>query len=85
MTELLVGSMNHYLAQSIDLGIDVSHAHVQPTGKYHYHGLPTGLLDSVKLDPSKHSPLIGWAAMASPCMQSMATAILMTQLQKFKN
>ncbi|MCA9160922.1 MAG: YHYH protein [Planctomycetales bacterium] len=54
------------LSGAIDLGIDVSHAHVQPTGKYHYHGLPMGLLDSVKLDPSKHSPLIGWAADGFP-------------------
>lgn len=54
------------LSGAIELGIDVSHAHVQPTGKYHYHGLPTGLLDSVKLDVSKHSPLIGWAADGFP-------------------
>jgi hypothetical protein len=26
------------------LGIDPHHAHVQPSGEYHYHGLPTGLL-----------------------------------------
>ena len=54
------------LSGAIALGIDVSHAHVQPNGKYHYHGLPTGLLDSVKLDPNKHSPLIGWAADGFP-------------------
>jgi YHYH protein len=54
------------LSGAIDLGIDVSHAHVQPTGKYHYHGLPTGLLDEVKLDSAKHSPLIGWAADGFP-------------------
>ena len=28
----------------IDLGMDENNAHVQPTGSYHYHGLPTGLL-----------------------------------------
>lgn len=54
------------LSGAIQLGIDISHAHVQPTGKYHYHGLPTGLLDSVKLEASKHSPLIGWAADGFP-------------------
>ncbi|MEM6470742.1 MAG: YHYH protein [Planctomycetota bacterium] len=54
------------LSGAIALGIDVSHAHVQPNGKYHYHGLPTGLLDSVKLNPSRHSPLIGWAADGFP-------------------
>ena len=31
------------LSGKIDLGIDAHHAHVQPTGAYHYHGLPTGL------------------------------------------
>lgn len=54
------------LSGAIALGIDTSHAHVQPTGKYHYHGLPTGLLDSVKLNPGEHSPLIGWAADGFP-------------------
>lgn len=54
------------LSGAIDLGIDVSHAHVQPTGKYHYHGLPTGLLDTVKLSSDKHSPLIGWAVDGFP-------------------
>ena len=54
------------LSGAIDLGIDVSHAHVQPTGKYHYHGLPTGLIDSVRVEEGKHSPLIGWAADGFP-------------------
>lgn len=54
------------LSGAIDLGIDVSHAHVQPGGKYHYHGLPTGLMDAVKLEPGKHSPQIGWAADGFP-------------------
>lgn len=54
------------LSGAIDLGIDVSHAHVQPTGKYHYHGLPTGLLDAVEVKSGRHSPLIGWAADGFP-------------------
>ncbi len=54
------------LSGTIALGIDMSHAHVQPTGKYHYHGLPTGLLDKVKLQLGTHSPLIGWAADGFP-------------------
>ncbi|MBB3208134.1 hypothetical protein FHS27_003961 [Rhodopirellula rubra] len=54
------------LSGAIALGIDVSHAHVQPTGKYHYHGLPTGLIDSVKVEAGQHSPLIGWAADGFP-------------------
>ena len=30
----------------INLGVDEHNAHVQPTGSYHYHGVPTGLLHS---------------------------------------
>jgi hypothetical protein len=29
----------------VNLGLDFNHAHVQPTGAYHYHGVPTGLID----------------------------------------
>ena len=28
----------------IDLGLDFNNAHVQPTGAYHYHGVPTGVV-----------------------------------------
>lgn len=38
----------HYKVEAfqelIDLGLDDNHAHVQPTGAYHYHGVPTGLI-----------------------------------------
>ncbi|MCA9069363.1 MAG: YHYH protein, partial [Planctomycetaceae bacterium] len=54
------------LSGAIALGIDVSHAHVQPTGAYHYHGLPTDLLKSVKISKDQHSPLVGWAADGFP-------------------
>ena len=40
-------------------------AHVQPTGAYHYHGLP-GFLGLLGLDGSQHSPLVGWAADGFP-------------------
>lgn len=49
------------LAGAIALGLDENHAHVQPDGTYHYHGLPTGLLTSLGLDPHQESPLVGWA------------------------
>ncbi len=35
------------LGGGVPFGIDRNHAHVQPTGKYHYHGIPTGLLESL--------------------------------------
>lgn len=54
------------LSGAIALGIDVSHAHVQPNGAYHYHGLPTELLSSIKLEKDRHSPLVGWAADGFP-------------------
>lgn len=54
------------LSGAIPLGLDANHAHVQRTGKYHYHGTPTGLLQKLGVSPSKHSPLIGWAADGFP-------------------
>jgi len=35
------------LGGGVPFGIDHNHAHVQPTGKYHYHGIPTGLVESL--------------------------------------
>ena len=49
------------LSGAVILGLDAHHAHVQPNGSYHYHGLPTGLLERLKLQPKAHSPLIGFA------------------------
>ena len=54
------------------LGLDDNNAHVQPQGTYHYHGLPTGLIDQLK-DPNKDTKqpqskmlLIAWAADGYP-------------------
>lgn len=49
------------LGGAINLGLDENHAHVQPTGKYHYHGKPTGFLKHLKVSSQEHSPLIGWS------------------------
>jgi hypothetical protein len=54
------------LSGAVPLGIDANHAHVQPTGAYHYHGLPQDLLEKLKVDGSSHSPLAGWAADGFP-------------------
>jgi len=40
----------------VNLGLDQNHAHVQPGGMYHYHGVPTGVINNAS------SSLIGWAA-----------------------
>ena len=48
-----------------DLGLDASHAHVQPSGAYHYHGIPVDLLD--RLSGGKPAVvLLGWAADGFP-------------------
>lgn len=52
------------LSGKIDLGLDQNNGHVQPSGAYHYHGLPKGLLSDVR--PDRHSPLIGYAADGFP-------------------
>lgn len=52
------------LGGGVNLGLDDNHAHVQPNGSYHYHGLPTGLIE--ENDESRHSPLIGYAADGFP-------------------
>lgn len=53
------------LSGAVDLGLDDHHAHVQPNGAYHYHGLPTGLF--LRLSGGrKEMTLIGWAADGYP-------------------
>lgn len=48
-----------------DLGIDSEHAHVQPNGAYHYHGMPPALL--ARLSGGKNPMvLVGWAADGFP-------------------
>ena len=49
------------LGGALALGFDTHHAHVQPNGTYHYHGLPTGLMNKLSVRSDRHSPLIGWA------------------------
>ena len=46
------------------LGLDFNNAHSQPSGEYHYHGLPVGLLDG--LGANAAMTLIGYAADGFP-------------------
>lgn len=64
------------------LGLDESHAHVQPDGTYHYHGIPTALVEQIAAEqalealaaPAGTAPeravddlvLVGWAADGFP-------------------
>jgi YHYH protein len=72
------------LGGAMNLGIDANHAHVQPNGAYHYHGIPTGLLDQrateqgvaggVTLQEAKRMLLLGYAADGFPIYASHAHA-----------
>ncbi|MEM6749676.1 MAG: YHYH protein [Planctomycetota bacterium] len=57
------------LSGEINLGLDRSNAHVQPTGAYHYHGLPTGLIDALRKEQGEDAGamlLVGYAADGFP-------------------
>lgn len=56
------------LGQSVfDFGVDANNAHVQPTGAYHYHGMPEGLLTAQGVSAaSPRMTLVGWASDGFP-------------------
>ena len=54
------------LGGAVTLGLDQNYAHVQPSGAYHYHGMPWGLMQQVGWSADKASPLIGYAADGFP-------------------
>lgn len=50
-----------------DFGEDENHAHVQPTGEYHYHGIPEGILERAGAsDTNRRMLLVGWASDGFP-------------------
>tara|TARA_R110001592_G_scaffold18489_1_gene76592 strand:- start:5867 stop:6886 length:1020 start_codon:yes stop_codon:yes gene_type:complete len=50
-----------------DFGEDMNNAHVQPTGEYHYHGMPEGLLTNAGVsDTNRKMTLVGWAGDGYP-------------------
>ncbi|MBT4832005.1 MAG: YHYH protein [Porticoccaceae bacterium] len=49
---------------SFNFGDDLNHAHVQPTGQYHYHGIPEGFVD--RLNKGAAMTLVAWAADGFP-------------------
>jgi hypothetical protein len=53
------------LSGKVKLGLDENHAHVQPNGAYHYHGLPTALFDELS-EGKEQMTLLGWAADGFP-------------------
>ena len=52
-------------ATNVKIGLDCNNAHVQPTGKYHYHGSPTLYLQNANI-PSNKMTLVGYAADGFP-------------------
>ena len=56
------------LQDLIDLGLDDNHAHVQPTGEYHYHGSPTEVIKN--FDAGKDLVHIGFASDGFPMYYS---------------
>jgi hypothetical protein len=50
---------------SFDFGVDASNAHVQPTGAYHYHGVPEGLM-AAAAKVGRAMALVGWASDGFP-------------------
>lgn len=58
----------------INLGLDANDAHVQPTGAYHYHGLPTGLIKKLGGESKTQMLLLGWAADGFPIYASLGHA-----------
>lgn len=79
----------NYEAKSgfINLGLDQNNAHVQPTGAYHYHGLPTGLMEKLGGD-GKQMLLIGYAADGFPIYTSYGHSVATnaaSQLKKMRS
>ena len=50
--------------ETFDFGDDMNHAHVQPNGAYHYHGMPELLINF--LGDEDGMTLIGWASDGFP-------------------
>jgi YHYH protein len=65
-------AMTGFMGARGGLGVDENLAHVQPTGAYHYHGMPMGLLK--KLDYTHKMALVGWAADGYPIYSPYAYA-----------
>ncbi|MEP1782147.1 YHYH protein [Reichenbachiella sp.] len=54
-------------AVNLDLGFDCNNAHVQPQGKYHYHGFPSLYIETLSLDEENPGmTLVGYAADGFP-------------------
>ena len=61
-------------ASMVQIGLDCNNAHVQPTGKYHYHGVPVLYMQSLAINQSSMLHL-GYAADGFPIYYQNAYSI----------
>lgn len=54
------------LQSTTSLGLDCNNAHVQPTGRYHYHGTPSAYLESLGMIDGSQMLKVGYAADGFP-------------------
>ncbi len=55
------------LSDEVYLGEDCNNAHIQPNGEYHYHGVPSGLIERLTAGQASGSMILaGWAADGFP-------------------
>lgn len=59
-----------------DFGVDENDAHVQPSGEYHYHGEPLGLVATLNPDADTRMTLMGWALDGFPMYSVMGVSDL---------
>ena len=60
-------NFNWNIAPSARFQMDFNTAHSNGPGEYHYHGVPVRYFgDSLRIDGSSHSPLVGYAADGFP-------------------
>ncbi|MCB1022888.1 MAG: YHYH protein [Acidobacteria bacterium] len=65
--DLRSGWNSEALTGKLDLGVDSNNAHVQPTGAYHYHGIPVGLVENlIGKNTGGKMVLVGFAADGFP-------------------
>ncbi|MEO9893890.1 YHYH protein [Aurantibacter sp.] len=60
------------IQELISMGLDSNYAHVQPTGEYHYHGTPTGVIEN--FDNGEDLVHIGFAFDGYPMYYSKSNA-----------
>lgn len=59
---------------TINLGLDCNNAHVQPNGKYHYHGTPSQMINVLAPEQGSEMIWLGYAADGFPIYYKYAYA-----------